>query len=262
MNKIQIIINKEWAEMFKNRLVLFSVIFLPLILTALPLVTIWGMRSLETSGSSDAPPDAFFGDLCMGLTENECVLVYTLTIYTLLFMILPLMIPVTIAAYSIVGEKTTRSLEPLLATPITTTELLMGKALSAVIPAIIATWLAYFLYAVGVFLMLGTEMLFDFVLAPVWLLAIFVVGPLLSFLGVSVAIIVSSRVTDPRTAEQLAGVVVLPVILLLVGQSMGFIVISRELIYLLGGVVLVLDIVLGYLMFKSFQREVILTQWK
>ncbi|MCP4362007.1 MAG: ABC transporter permease subunit [Chloroflexi bacterium] len=262
MNKIQTIISKEWAEMFKNRLVLFSVIFLPLILTALPLLTIWGMGNFETSGSSDPPPDEFFGDLCIGLTEDECVMVYMLSIYTLLFMILPLMIPVTIAAYSIVGEKTTRSLEPLLATPITTIELLTGKALSAVIPAIIATWLVYFLYGIGIFFMLGSEMLLDFVLAPVWLLAIFVVGPLLAFLGVSVAIIVSSRVTDPRAAEQLAGFVILPVILLLVGQSMGFIVVSRELIVLLGGVVLVLDIVLGYLMFKSFQREVILTQWK
>jgi hypothetical protein len=63
------------------------------------------MSSFEST--SDAPPDAFFGDLCTGLSENDCVLVYTLSLYALLFMILPVMIPVTIAAYSIVGEKTT-----------------------------------------------------------------------------------------------------------------------------------------------------------
>jgi len=260
MNKIRTIISKEWAEVFKNRLVLFSVLFLPLTFTALPLLTIWGMRGLE--GEADTPPDAFFGDLCVGLSENECVLIYMLSIFTLLFMILPIMIPVTIAAYSIVGEKTTRSLEPLLATPITNVELLTGKALAAIIPAIIATWLAYFLYAVGAVLMLGGDLVLEFIFAPVWILAIFIVGPLMTFLGVSVAIMVSSRVTDPRVAEQLSTFVILPVILLVVGQSVGVLVISQELIFLLGVIVLILDVVLGFITVKSFQRETILTQWK
>ena len=51
-----------------------------------------------------------------------------------MFMLIPLFIPVNIAAYSIVGEKTTHSLEPLLATPISTGELLAGKNLASVIP--------------------------------------------------------------------------------------------------------------------------------
>ena len=264
MNKIRTIINKEWAEVFKNRLVLFSVIFLPLILTILPLATIWGMSNFDAASSSNVSPEdmEFFGDLCVGLTENECVLVYTLSLYTLLFMILPVMIPVTIAAYSIVGEKATRSLEPLLATPITTVELLTGKALSAIIPAIVATWLAYMVYAVGAVIMLGTEKTLAYVFAPIWVLAIFVVGPLMTFTAVSIAIMVSARVTDPRVAEQLSGLVVLPIILLLVGQSVGWVVISQEMIYVIGVIVLVLDIVLGFITIKSFQRETILTQWK
>jgi ABC-2 type transport system permease protein len=265
MKKIRTIISKEWAEVFKNRLVLFSVIFLPLILTALPLATIWGMSRYPASidSASMSPEDAaFFGDLCAGLPEDECVLIYTLSLFTLLFMILPVMIPVTIAAYSIVGEKATRSLEPLLATPITNLELLTGKALSAIIPAIAATWLAYLIYAIGAVLMLGTEKTLAYVFSPIWVLAIFVVGPLMTFTAVSIAIMVSAHVTDPRVAEQLSGLVVLPIILLLVGQSVGWIVISQEMIYLIGVIVLILDVVLGFITIKSFQRETILTQWK
>jgi ABC-2 type transport system permease protein len=264
MKKIRTIISKEWAEVFKNRLVLFSVIFLPLILTALPLATIWGMSRYpaSTNSSMSAEDLEFFGDLCTGLSENDCIMVYTLSLYTLLFMILPVMIPVTIAAYSIVGEKATRSLEPLLATPITDLELLTGKALSAIIPAIIATWLAYMVYAIGAVIMLGTELALAYVFAPIWVLAIFVVGPLMAFTAVSIAIMVSARVTDPRVAEQLSGLVVLPIILLLVGQSVGWVVISQEMIYLIGVIVLVLDVILGFITIKSFQRETILTQWK
>jgi hypothetical protein len=38
MEKIKTIIGKEWAEVFKNKLVLFTVAFLPLILVAMPLI--------------------------------------------------------------------------------------------------------------------------------------------------------------------------------------------------------------------------------
>ena len=261
MNKIITIIDKEWAEVFKNRLVLMSVTLLPLILLALPLFTVNSMKGMEDELTEGIPPE-MIETYCQGIDAAQCGMYYILSIYTLLFMILPVMIPVTIAAYSIVGEKTTRSLEPLLATPITSTELLIGKALAAVIPAVIVSWVAYLLYAFGTVFILQQEGVLEFFFAPVWMMAIFIVGPLLTILGVGAAMMISSRVTDPRSAEQLAGLVVLPVILLVVGQSVGLILISRELIFLLGLVVAVLDVVIVYLTIKTFRRETILTQWK
>jgi ABC-2 type transport system permease protein len=184
-----------------------------------------------------------------------------LSIFTIMFMILPVMVPVTIAAYSIVGEKTTRSLEPLLATPITTMELLVGKILAAVIPAVAVTWITYLIYLIGVWFLTSTAVFMTF-LAPLWLLAIFVVGPLLALFSVSIAIMVSSRVNDPRVAEQLSGAVAVPIILLLVGQSAGFILLSQELIVVIAVVVAVLDVGLVYLAIQTFEREAILTRWK
>jgi ABC-2 type transport system permease protein len=171
------------------------------------------------------------------------------------------MIPVTIAAYSIVGEKTMRSLEPLLATPITTTELVVGKMLAALIPAVLATWLAYGLYVIGVNI-LTTSNVSARLVEPLWLIAVFVVGPLLALLSVCVAIMVSSRVSDPRVAEQLSGVVLLPLILLIIGQSIGFIILERDLVILVAVVALLIDIVLVILAVRLFERETILTKWK
>jgi ABC-2 type transport system permease protein len=195
------------------------------------------------------------------MSELVCTQVYMLNLFTLLFMILPVMIPVTIAAYSIVGEKTARTLEPLLATPITTVELLVAKAIAAVVPAIVATWIAYAIYLVGARLLVDDEV-FRHLLDPLWLIAIFVVGPLLTLLAVNVALIVSSRVTDPRVAEQLSGVVILPLILLVVGQSVGLVLLNRQLILAIGAVVILLDAALLYLSVKTFQRETILTRWR
>lgn len=260
MEKIITIIHKEWSEVFKNRIVLFTVAFLPLILAILPLVSLGFMSGADESDMNGTTPDAFFGDLCIGLTEIECAQVYTLDLFTLMFMIIPVAIPTTIAAYSIVGEKTARSLEPLLATPITTIELLVAKAAAAVLPAIAATWLAYLIYIVGVAILLPqfVSRLFD----VTWLLAIFGVGPLLTLTAVCAGIIASSRVSDPRAAEQISALVILPLIMLIVGQSTGLLLFDRQLVVLLAAVVLVIDIILGYITIKQFQREVILTRWK
>lgn len=261
MTKVKTIVRKEWAEVFKNRLVLFSVAFLPLLLLAIPFITlaITGNFTEGDIGSDDQIPVGF--EFCQGLNDADCLQVYMLDIFTLMFMILPVSIPVTIAAYSIVGEKSSHSLEPLLATPITTTELLVGKIISATIPAVAATWIAFGIYLAGVWLMVN-EVVFDHYLDPLWLVAIFIVGPLLTLLAVCTAIIVSSRVTDPRVAEQLSAVVVLPLILIIVGQSMGLLIIDRQLVLLAALFILIVDASLLYLSVKLFQREQILTRWK
>ena len=95
-----------------------------------------------------------------------------------------------------------------------------------------------------------------------WLLAILIVAPLLTLLAACVAVIVSSRVSDPRVAEQLSSVVILPLILLVIGQAVGLILIDRQMMLWLALVVLLADVVLIYLAVRLFQRETILTRWK
>ncbi len=261
MDKIRTIIGKEWSEVFKNRLVFFSVAFLPLIFIALPVVTMLatGGMGAEEAGFDESLPA--MDTLCVGLTATECGEVYFLNLYAFMFMILPVAIPVTIAAYSIVGEKTTRSLEPLLATPITTTELLAGKALAAIIPAVAATWFSFGLFTVIMYFMVSPAA-FAYLLDPLWALAIFVVGPLLTLLAVSIAMMISSRVTDPRVAEQISMLIILPIIVGVVGQSAGVILIDREFVLVVALAIVIIDAILIYVGVQAFQRETILTRWK
>lgn len=263
MDKIITITRKEWAEMFKNKMVFFTVLFLPLLLAIMPLGMLVAFNSVEGMSAEMNDPSimALAGEMCTGLSETDCALVYTLNLFVLMFMVLPVAIPVTIAAYSIVGEKTTRSLEPLLATPITTIELLSAKIIAAVVPAIVATWVAFGVFLVGAKFMTPPAVFAEFFSAH-WLLAIFLVSPLMTILSTCLAVIVSSRVSDPRVAEQLSAVVVLPVVLLIIGQSVGLILINRQFMLWLGLGVLVLDAVLLYLAIRLFQRETILTRWK
>jgi ABC-2 type transport system permease protein len=263
MDKIKTIIRKEWAEVFKNRMVIFTVIFLPLIMTVLPLVILFAMRgSSSLSAASNEMPEQFNAFCPANLSGGDCFQVYLVSEFMLMFLITPLAIPTTIASYSIVGEKTTRSLEPLLATPISTIELLVGKSLSAVIPAVVATYAAFIIYAIGAWLIIPNPDLFKAILDLRWILAVFVVGPLMSIMSVNISIMISSRVNDPRVAEQLSMVVILPVLGFFFGQLAGLFIISRTLVSIAALVLVVLDAFLVYIAQKLFQRETILTRWK
>jgi ABC-2 type transport system permease protein len=262
MQKIKTIIRKEWAEVFKNRMVVFTIIFLPLILTALPLIILYATRGSGLGGSSVELP-AQISQLCKeNLLPGECFQLYMVSQFMIMFMMIPLFIPVNIASYSIVGEKTTRSLEPLLATPITTGELLAGKNLASTIPAVLATWLGFGVFALGTFIIAGSPRLTAALLDPMWLLAIFLVGPLMALLSVNFSIMVSSRVNDPRVAEQLSAVVILPLLGLFFGQISGLFYLNSQLILGMAAVLVVVDIILIYLAVRLFDRETILTRWK
>jgi ABC-2 type transport system permease protein len=265
MDKIKTIMYKEWAEVFRNRMVLLITALLPLFMAVLPIAMLVLFNTIDEDMSSMNTNSEqlmqLFNDICTGFTETECMQVYTLSLFMFMFMIIPVAIPVTIAAYSIVGEKTTHSLEPLLATPIKTSELLLGKALAAIVPAILATWLAYFIFLVGTYFLVS-DAVFSQVLDPMWLLAIFIVGPLLALLAVCTSLMISSRATDPRVAEQLSALIVLPLILLVIGQSIGLILIDSQVILLIGIVVAVLDVVMVIITVQLFERETILTRWK
>ncbi len=263
MKHIRTIIDKEWAEVFKNRMVIFTISFMPLIFTILPLVmlSVMGEAVGDMNGSTADVPQAFLAS-CSGLSGGECMQIYLMNQFMLLFMMMPVIIPITIAAYSIVGEKTTRSLEPLLATPISTVELLAGKSLAAAIPAIVATLAAFGLFLLALPIIGVSAGVRAYIAGPTWLLAILVVGPLMSIVAVNFALYVSSRVNDPRVAEQVSTVVIIPIMAVLFAQLAGLIIINVTFMIIAIVVLAAVDVGMFYLGTSIFERETILTRWK
>jgi ABC-2 type transport system permease protein len=266
MDKVRTIIRKEWLEVFQNKLVIFTVIFLPLMMAAIPIGVLYGMKETMPASVGSASAEALpkeFAALCPeSLGTGDCMKVFIVNEFMILFMIIPVAIPGAIAGYSVVGEKTTHSLEPLLATPITTVELLIGKCLAAVIPAILATFGAFGIFAIGAAIILANPALIALILDFRWLLAVFAIGPLLAFLAVTFALMVSSRVNDPRVAEQVSMIIIVPVIAGFFGQISGLFILNKEIISITALVMLVLDVIMFYLATKVFQRESILTRWR
>lgn len=94
------------------------------------------------------------------------------------------------------------------------------------------------------------------------MIAIFILGPLMAILAVNFAIFISSRVNDPRVAEQASALLLLPILVVLFGQIGGFIILNPQLMLVAAAVLVLLDVGAIYMGVKLFQRENILTRWK
>jgi len=257
-----VLLRKEWAELYRNTMLLGTVLFMPLLFAVIPIITLWSVGDIGGDiGESMSYFSGSMQGLCGGLSGGDCGMAVFMAQFNMMFMFIPIILPATILPYAIVGEKTQRSLEPLLATPISTLDLLLAKALAAIIPATLATWAAFFIYMIASWLLISSKAVLGVIFQPYWLFAIFVIGPLLALLTADLALIVSARSTEPRAAQQVAGLIVLPLVLLLLGQMSGILLITPVFTILMGLLVLILDIILTWMAVKAFDREAILTRW-
>lgn len=263
MNDVRTIMQKEWADTLRNRLILYVIIFVPVVMTALPIVFLFVMGRAPVNPSDLEEMRGMLNNpIFAGMDPREAIQSVMASNMLVLFLIMPLMVPVTIASYSIVGEKITRSLEPLLATPITTSRLLVGKSLAAALPGVLMTWLCYAVFVVAARFLAVSDRVFSVFVAPMWLIVMLILVPLLTILAVNVGVIISSRVNDPRAAEQLGALVILPFMILFIGGFTGIIMLNTTTFLITSLVVAVIDLGLVIIGTRLFQRETILTRWK
>ncbi len=262
-SRLMAVVQRELLEIRKNRLLLFTIFLPPLLLTLLPLALLAGLGSMGTGNMRPediARIQALSPELAR-YSPSEVIQLLALQQFLLLYLMMPLFIPMTVAAYSIIGEKESRSLEPVLATPVRTGELLLGKSVAAVVPAMLATWLAYGVFFFGAQFVM-TARVYAGLLNPMWIVAIVILAPLCALLSVSLGVLISSRVNDTRVAQQIGGMIVIPLILLGLGQLAGFILLNA-LTFVFGSLVIaLLDAAVLVLATRWFQREMILTRWK
>lgn len=266
--RVGAVLRREVQEILKSRGLMLAIFLPPLFITIIPLIAV---AILGRVIGSDPDSSNNAGELAQMLklmpelstwSAGEVTVFIILQQFLTFFLMMPLIIPMSIAAQSIVGEKQSKSLEPLLATPIKTGELLFAKALASLLPAVLATWAAFIIFiGVGRFL-IESDRVYSALLNPKWLIAMVVLAPLLSLLSVSIAVIISSRVNDTRAVQQIGGFIVLPIVVLGVAQTTGLILLNATTFILGAVVVAILDVLILRVGVSLFQREKILTRWK
>jgi len=263
IGRLLAVLAKELNDVRRSRLILTTMI-VPTVLYVLLSVAVLSAGSLPSMGViSRSELQALEETLprAAGATPAETLQALLVDQILVLYMLAPLFIPLTIASYSIIGEKQLRTLEPVLATPIRTWELLTAKAVAALIPGVLVSWASY-----AVFLLLAgittSVVVVRMALSPVWLVAFGVLSPLFALLAVGMAVIASSRTNDPRAAQQLGAVVILPISALLSAQVFGFIRLDVSHALWLAGAAAAVDAAILWLAVRLFDRETILTRWR
>ncbi|MCW4003603.1 MAG: ABC transporter permease subunit [Candidatus Bathyarchaeota archaeon] len=244
--KSWIVTKKDLSVIRRNKYVFYSLIAMPLVLgVVLPTVFIFAIGAGAEQLAHEELLQTAYQIANLG---------------TMYFVLIPAILPSIIASYSIVGEKIEKSLEPLLATPTTDGELLLGKSLASFVPCMAVTYLAAAIFVPIIDFWSYSTL--GIILIPnlYWALMMFVITPLACIMSVEANIIVSSKVSDIRAAQQLGGIVVLPLIFVVLLGS----IVSTSLLLAIGVTVAlaVADIALFYLSKATFRREEILTKWK
>ena len=268
MTPIEAIMRKEWVETLHNRTLVWSFVLVGVMFTIMPLIIAFGLPALAGEAMTADPDTGPMLSLLAGalpgfeaLGSVEQFQVFALRQFLPLFLLLPIMGAMSIATYSIIGEKTSRSLEAVLATSTTTRDLLLAKSLAATIPAVLGTWAVFGLQALLVRLWAGPTVAAFALDSATWTL-ILVITPLIAFLALGLGVIVSSRANDPRSAQQVAVILILPLIGLIVGQSAGLFLLGIGAVLVAALVLLVLDVIALLAGVRLFERERILTRWK
>lgn len=196
-----------------------------------------------------------------GYTDNQKYAIWMLEfLMAPMFLILPLMVASVIAADSFAGEKERKTLEALLYTPTSDVDLYIAKTLSAWIPACVVSVLGFFVYCVVADI--TAWKLVGEVLLPnlTWTLMVAWVAPAAAGLGLGTMVLVSSRVRTFQEAYQLGGVVVLPVVLLVIGQATGVMYFGPSLVAMLGLILWLVDAGLLWAGVRLFRRAELIAQ--
>jgi len=271
INKVQLVFRKDWREVRRNWEVILPIVVVPIIFAILlPILLVW---IPELAGTGNGFSMGWFESLITNLPSNvqidleglpeQQVMAYVFLLYFFapFFLIIPLMASSVIASDSFAGEKERKTIEALLATPLSDSELLLGKILIAFVPSVLVTMGAFLLYTVVVDVL--TYILFaGQVWLPnmMWLLVIFGLTPTIALSSIGIAVIISARVKGFREAQQISAILVIPILALVFGQIMGAMIFGPLGVAALIGLFGIVDVFVFKIGVTRFNRETILSR--
>jgi len=258
------LLRKELLDLSRNRGALLPVAIVALVALLLPFgvtIAIPAMTGQHLGDDSDLLRVSAALGTHDGLSADGRVQLFLFQQFLMLFLLTPITGAMALAAHSVVGEKQARTLEPLLATPIGTIELLVAKVLGSLIPTLAIAMTGLVLHFVGLALLAEPGVLRAMV-TPRTALLVFLVSPAAALLSLQSAIVVSSRVNDARTAQQFGVLLIIPLTAVLVAQFAGMLWLSARALALVGLGILAVWAVLTVVSAALFQRDAILTNWR
>jgi ABC-2 type transport system permease protein len=264
MTRVRALVAKELIDLRRNRAALLPVALIMALSLAVPFGITIGVPLISGQALSD-DPDLARVSVAAGrheeLSGDGVIELFLFEQFLLLFLLTPMTGAMALAAHAIVGEKQARTLEPLLATPVTTGELLVAKILGAFLPTLLISFAGLAIYFAGIALLADSGVLQAMLTMRTAMLVV-VVGPAAALVSLQSAIVISSRVNDARTAQQFGVLIILPLTALLVAQFVGAVWLSAAALAWIGLGLIGIWMLLLLASVALFDRESILTRWR
>jgi ABC-2 type transport system permease protein len=264
MSRVAALVGKELLDVRRNLGVMLPVVVATLALLTIPLAVAVFVPMLSGQSLAD-DGDLVRASLVIGfdsgLTPDGRIQLFLFQQFLTLFLMIPITGAMAVAAHAIVSEKQARTLEPLLATPLSTFELLLGKVIGALLPTFAISLVGLLLYLTIIAIAAEPGVMMAMVNARS-LALVFGVGPMCALVALQFAILISSRVNDARTAQQFGVLIVMPITGLVIAQFTGTLWLTAPMLVLLTVAGLGFWVVLAVLSVILFDREQILTRWK
>lgn len=269
---VRAIVRKDLRMVLRSKAVLAPVVLLPaFLLVALPVaigLLGWLMQSKGIALNAQA---AGFQELLERVPEAlrdsvdprkpatlfvEWVLAH---LFAPLFLLVPIVVANVVAADSFAGDKERRTLEALLHTPVSNTDLFLAKLLPAWLMALTVNFVSFVVYTVVADASAWPVAQRLILPTPVWLALAFWAGPAVAALALGSTVLISSRVRGFQEAHQLASMLVLPLTAPIIGQVIGAMQFSTLGVLLVGLVLWGLAALLLWIGMKTFRRDRFLT---
>ena len=232
---IYAIIRKDIRSVTSNQQLFLPILLVPLIMiVVLPTIFVVTVRFVpEESGDLDALLSLLPGSALDGGAEQALIQIILNNILPVFFLIIPIMTSSVMAAGSFVGEKEKHTLETLLYCPLPLGRIFYAKIMASFLMSMIVSLLSF---AVMLAFM-ETELFILFgaltVPSPNWLIMLFLLSPAVSLIAITLIVRGSAKAQTMEESQQKAVFLILPLMLLIVGQFSGVLLVSGWLILIL-----------------------------
>ena len=237
VGRILAVMRRELLEYRRNRAIVVTMSILPLLFLLQPVLAIFLTPQTKSSSALDD----------------------RLALSLLYLLLPPVVMPATLAASSVAGEREQGTLEPLLTTPVRRGELILGKAAAVMIPTLALTYAMFGIFFAAIALFahpsVASAVFHD---GPV-ILALFLLAPLLAGWAIVVGMAVSVRARDVRVAQQMGVLASLPVVGAVVLLALGVVQPTVAVAVAFAAGLLAIDLAALRMVSRMFDRERLVT---
>src|SRR5262245_5602870 len=264
MGRVAPLLAKEFLDLVRNKTALVPVAIVTVMSLALPFgiaIAIPSLTGHPLAEDADLVRISRAAGAAPSLSDDGRIQLFLFQQFLMMFLITPVTGAMALTSHAVVGEKQARTLEPLLATPIGTFELLIAKVLGALVPTMTISGVGLAIYLAGIALFAAPGVGAAMASARTLLLAALVV-PASALVSLQAAILISSRVNDARTAQQFGALIIIPLAGLMVAEFSGSVWLSAAALAVIGVALLAVWLALTFVSVALFDRETILTRWR